>query len=320
MLLLPRRSFLRSLAGAGAAALGASPPLLAATKGPDAAVLASRSPPDFQVLDLTVEGDKKIAQRFTLFIPNHLAKEERAPLLVLLHGLGETGASDMGVFAWVERYGLASAYSRLRRPPIARTSRNAALLPDATLASFNASLAAQPFRGMVIACPFTPNLPRAPNPTKAFDAYADWIVDVVIPRARKEAPVLGDAAHTAIDGVSLGGYVGLEVFARRPEAFVAWGGVQSAFNVGRLPVYVDKLAAAAAKAPNALRKQGIFHIETSLSDPLRDINAALSAELKKKGVPHDFVVLPGQHDQPFLREVGTLEMLLWHDRRLRAVT
>jgi hypothetical protein len=315
--LLPRRSFLKSLAGA--AALGAAPPALAAGKGPAAAVLASRSPPDFQVLDLTVEGDKKLAQRFTLFIPNHLAKEERAPLLVLLHGLGETSAPDMGVFAWVERYGLASAYGRLRRPPLARTSRDATLLPDATLAALNTSLAAQPFRGMVIACPFTPNMPRAPNPSKAFDAYADWIADVVIPRARKEAPVLPDAAHTSLDGVSLGGYVGLEVFARRPDAFVAWGGVQAAFNVGRLPAYVDRLAAAAAKAPAALRKQGILHIETSVSDPMRDMNLALSTELKKKGVPHDFVVLPGQHDQVFLREAGTLEMLLWHDRRLRAV-
>ena len=312
-----RRSFLKSLAGA--AALGAAPAAFAAGKGPGAPVLASRAPPAFQVLDLAVEGDKRLAQRFTLFIPVHLAKDERAPLLVLLHGLGETSSPDMGVFAWVERYGLASAYGRLRQPPVTRTSRDATLLPDAALATLNASLAAQPFRGMVIACPFTPNLPRAPNPPKAFDAYADWIADVVIPRARKEAPVLPDAAHTSIDGVSLGGYVAIEVFARRPEAFMAWGGVQAAFNAGRIPVYVDKLAAAAAKAPSALRKQGVIHIETSVSDPLRDINLALSTELKKKGVPHDFVVLPGQHDQVFLREAGTLEMLLWHDRRLRAV-
>lgn len=313
---LPRRMFLKSLAGA--AALGAAPAALAEGKGPAAAELASRSPPDFQVLDLTVEGDKKLAQRFTLFIPKHLAKEERAPLLVLLHGLGETGEPGMGVFAWVERYGLGTAYARLRRPPVVRTSRNTTLLPDASLTALNTSLTTQPFRGMVIACPFTPNVPKAPNPTAAFDAYADWIVDVVIPRARKEAPVLADAAHTSIDGVSLGGYVGLEVFTRRPEAFLAWGGVQSAFNIGRLRTYVEKLAAAAAKAPKPPRGQGLFHIETSLSDPFHDINLALSTELKKKGVSHDFVVLPGQHDQPFLREAGTIEMLLWHDRRLRA--
>ena len=319
---VPRRDFLQLLASAGAsaAALGATPSALGADTKPGTTPLASRNPPEFRVLDLTVDGDPKLAQRFTLFIPTHLAKGEQAPLLVLLHGLGETSSPEMGVFAWLERYGLASAYGRLRQPPLTRTSRDTMLLPDASLGVLNASLAAQPFRGMVIACPFTPNLPRAPNPAKAFDAYADWIVDVVIPRARKEAPVLPDAAHTSIDGVSLGGYVGLEVFSRRPSAFVAWGGVQSALNGGRLPVYVDALAAAAAKAPPALRKQGAFHIETSASDPFRAINQSLSTELEKRGVAHDLTVLPGQHDQVFLREAGTLTMLLWHDRRLRAVT
>src|SRR5262245_32087779 len=111
---LPRRSFLKAMAGA-TTALAAAPAA--------AEELASRTPPDFRVLDLTVEGDKQLAQRFVLFIPTHLAKDERAPLLVLLHGLGETGDPTMGVYAWVERYGLGTAYARLRRPPIARTSR-----------------------------------------------------------------------------------------------------------------------------------------------------------------------------------------------------
>ena len=307
---LPRRAFLQTLAGA--AATFAAPPVLADEKG-----LQSRTPPDFQVLDLTVEGDKKLAQRFVLLIPQHLAKDERAPLLVLLHGLGEMGDPTMGVFAWVERYGLGTAYARLRRPPIARTSKNTSLLPDARVAELNATLTAQPFRGMVIACPFTPNLGKTPNPPLAFDTYADWIADVVIPRARKEAPVIPDAAHTAIDGVSLGGYIGLEVFLRRSSSFASWGGVQSAINAVRLPGYADKLAAIAGKTSRAPRTPAMFHLETSAADPFHDVNLAFSRALAKKGVPHDFVSLPGPHDQPFLREAGTLEMLLWHDRRFR---
>jgi hypothetical protein len=305
---LPRRAFLKGLASA--AALGVAEDAVAAPDG-----LSSRAPPDLTVLDLTVEGDKKLAQRFTLFIPKHLASGERVPLLVLLHGLGETGDPTLGVFAWVERYGLGTAYARLRRPPITRTSRNTALLPDAHIAELNATLAAHPFRGMAIACPFTPNIGKTPNPTAAFDAYAAWITEVVVPRARKEAPVFSDAAHTYLDGVSLGGYIGLEVFIRRPDAFGAWGGVQSAFNIGRLRVYADALAVAAAKAAKGGKAQRMIHIETSVADPFHDINLALSTELKKKGVPHDFVALPGPHDQPFLREAGTMEMLLWHARR-----
>jgi predicted esterase len=307
-----RRSFLEGVAGAVAvAAVGVAsaeaPPTAAGADG-----LASRAPPDFTVLDLEVEGDKKLATRFTLFVPNHLARDERVPLLVLLHGLGETWDTGVGAYAWVERYGLGTSYARLRRPPLLRTSRQQNLFPDARLAELNASLAAQPFRGMAVACPFTPNVSKLAAPDAALDAYAAWIAEVVIPRARREAPVLPDAAHTAVDGVSLGGYVGLEVFLRRPEAFCAWGGVQSAINAARLPAYAERLAATLGKAPRTS-----IHLETSEADPFRATNTALAALLAGKGVPRDFVVLPGLHDQVFLREAGTLEMLLWHDRRMR---
>ena len=307
-----RRSFLTGVAGA--VALPWARPARAESGFPGASAdgLQSRAPPDFTVLDLEVAGDKKVATRFALLVPNHLAKDERVPLLVLLHGLGETWDPTIGVYAWVERYGLGTAYARLRRPPVGRSFRSGNLFADARLAQINASLAAQPFRGMAIACPYTPNVGKLPDPEGALDAYAAWVANVVIPRARKEAPVLADAAHTAIDGVSLGGYVGIEVFLRRPEAFAAVGGVQSAINVVRLVAYADKLAATLGKSPKTS-----IHLETSEADPFREINVGLSGLLTRKGVANDLLVLPGNHDQVFLREAGTLEMLLWHDRRLR---
>ncbi len=307
-----RRAFLTAVAGA--ISLPAARPAAAegGFPGANADGLQSRSPPDFTVLDLDVGGDRTLATRVALCVPKHLAKDERVPLLVLLHGLGETWDPTIGVYAWVERYGLGTAYARLRRPPVGRAWRSGNLFPDARLAQINARIAAQPFRGMAVACPFTPNVSKLPSPERALDAYASWIVDVVIPRARKEAPVLPDAAHTAIDGVSLGGYVGIEVFLRRPEAFAAWGAVQGAVNAVRLAPYADKLAAVLGKAPRTS-----VHLETSEADPFRQVNTALSALLTQKGVANDFLVLPGLHDQVFLREAGTLEMLLWHDRRLR---
>jgi hypothetical protein len=309
---LDRRAFLAALAGALAPA---SAPAAAHAYEP-AEATASRAPPDLTVMDIDVGGDPKLARRFTLFVPNHLAPGERVPLLVLLHGLGETGDPGLGVYAWVERYGLGTAYARLRRPPVARTARLAALLPDRRIAELDAALAAQPFLGMAVACPYTPNVGRMPDPEGALEAYAEWIVSAVLPRARREAPVVADAAHTAIDGVSLGGYVGLEVFLRRPDAFALWGGVQGAINVVRLPRYASELAAIAA-ARGARGARFGAHVETTEADPFREVNTALADLLSKKGVPRDFIVLPGQHDQVFLRESGTLEMLLWHDRHLR---
>jgi hypothetical protein len=310
---LGRRRFLAGCAEvtASTAAAGLGPPSAAAQTSADG--FASRTPPDFHVSDLE-EGsasERALAGRFTLFVPNHLGKDERVPLLVLLHGLGETGDKTTGVYAWVERYGLGTSYARLRRPPITRTSRRVELWSDARLAAINADLRARPFRGMAVACPYTPSLGRLPD--GEMERYASWIADVVVPRARREAPVvIPDRAHTAIDGVSLGGYVGLEVFLRRPETFCAWGGVQSALNVSRIGGYADRLAAVVGRAGSTS-----IHIETSEADVFRETNTALAGALQRRGVPHDLVVLPGQHDQVFLRESGTLEMLLWHDRRMR---
>ena len=283
----------------------------------NADVLASRAPPDFRVLDLSLDGDKRLATRVAIFIPNHLAKDEKVPLLVALHGLGETWDQGVGAFAWVERYGLGNAYARLRRLPVQRTSRQTSLLPDVRLAELNTSLAAQPFRGLAIACPYTPNVAKQPDPAAALDAYAAWIADVVIPRARREAPVFADAAHTSLDGVSLGGYLGIEVFCRRPDAFGALGCVQSAMSPLKVPVYAERIAAIHAAAIKAGRPAPTFHIETTSSDPMHELNRDFSNELTRRGVANDFVVLSGQHDQTFLRESGSMEMLLWHDRRPR---
>jgi hypothetical protein len=294
---IARRALLSGLSGLAMGAL--SPPARGA------------EPDDLEVRDLEVEGDRALGRRFTLCVPRHLAPGDRAPLLVLLHGLGETYDARAGAWAWLERYGLASSYARLRRPPIARTSKRPDL-GDARRAELDAALAARPFGGLVLACPYTPAVGKLPSPQAALEGYARWIVEVVVPRARAEAPVLPRARHVGLDGCSLGGFVGLEVFLRRTAAFGAWGGVQSAFGEHRAPGYAEQLERAlAAAGPRPL------HIETSTGDPFHEANVRLAAELARRGVARELRVSPGPHDQPWLREVGTLEMLLWHDRALR---
>lgn len=266
---------------------------------------------DLEVRDLEVAGDRKLGRRFTLFVPRHLAPGERVPLLILLHGRGETGDERAGVFAWLERYGLGTAYDRLRRPPVARTSKRPDLSDDRA-AAINAQLDRRPFRGLVVACPYTPDVGKLADRERALDDYARWLADVVMPRARRDAPVMGGSEHTSVDGCSLGGYVGLEVFLRRPDLFGAWGGVQSAFGEHRAAGYADRLARAlAAAGPRDL------HVLSSTGDPFLGASRALARELASRKLDAHLTVAPGPHDQPWLREVGTLEMLLWHDGRGR---
>lgn len=288
--------------------LGACAALAAEVHGFGAAEAAPAPVLETSVLD--VGGDRHLARRALVAVPKGGAGE-RWPVLVLLHGLGETGDEQLGLHAWSGRYGLLDADARLRAPPV--TSRRGPYLPSARLAQINAALASRAFRGFVLVCPVTPNVYKQPwlSPPVALDRYAEWIASALLPRVYATTPSLTDPASTAIDGCSLGGYMALEVFLRKPDVFGAVGGVQTAISERAGIVYADRLRAAMDKVgPRPL------HIESSEWDPSLVAHRAMSARLKALSVAHDLDVLPGGHDQIFLREAGTLEMLLWHDRRV----
>ncbi len=265
---------------------------------------------EYELRDLVVPGDPRLATRFTLLVPKYTS--EPVPLLVAFHGLGETTDEKTGAYAWMDAYGLGSCYRRLLHPPVAPGDARASFWDAARLAEVNRSLAERPFGGLAVACPYTPDVFKAADREKVLAAYADWVVGEVVPRARREAPILSGVAHTGVDGVSLGGFVSIEVFQRKPQHFGAWGSVQGAFGSYRVLDYADRMKL-------ILDRHGKrpLHVETSGADTYREENDALSQRLTDLGVAHDFIAPPGGHTQPFLRDSGTLEMLLWHDRALR---
>ena len=258
--------------------------------------------------DLVVDGDRRLARRALLLLPRRRQALERIPLLVLLHGLGETSDEKLGIHAWGERYGLISSYERLMSPPVGRTLNKVKYLTNDYLNEINASFRSRAFSPMALLCPFTPNVYKLPPAAQALDRYADWIDTILLPAVRKRAPVALHRERTALDGCSLGGYVGLEVFLRKPHLFGSWGGVQAAFGQSTADRYADRIAAVVESQATAVR------LGTSTGDPYRKANERLSRALMKHGIPHTLSIHPGPHNQPWLREVGTLSMLLWHDR------
>ncbi len=294
-----RRAFFRSF---GAALVG----------GSSAALAATPASADLEQHDLRLDGDARIARRSLLLVPKQRGAEKPSSALILLHGLGEMGNETLGIHAWGELYGLVKAYERLRRPPVSRTLPRQRYLTDARAEELNRSLAARPFRGMVVACPVTPHPGRAG--AGSLDRYATWLEKTLIPAIRERANLDG-SAKIGLDGCSLGGYVALEVFLRKPELFATLGGVQAAFGAGSAGRYAAALA-------EAMRRVGPrpVHLETSSGDPYRKANESLSRKLGELGVKNDLIVPPGPHDQPWLREIGTLEMLLWHERALSGKT
>ena len=150
-------------------------------------------------------------------------------------------------------------------------------------------------------CPFMPNLKGAAE----VDAYAKWIESSLIPRVRKETRVFEDAQRTYLCGVSLGGYVSLEVLVRLPHVFGAWCGLQTAIGTWAAVGYAEKIAKAGKKPMLVL---------TSTQDHWKASSEALAAEFKTRKVEHAYRVIPGPHDQPWLREAGTIEAVHWLDR------
>lgn len=302
-----RRAFL------GLSALCASPlataPRHAWADTPAQAPPARFASVDLEAHDLVVSAERSLARRALVLAPR--SRKSKAPLraLLLFHGLGETGNEELGLRAWAELYGLIAAYQRLRRPPIARTLPKARYLTDERIEELNRSLATRPFEGLLLICPVTPN-PYRPGPAAPIlDRYTDWLFDSLLPAVRER---VAPFSALGLDGCSLGGYVALEVFTRRPAAFATLGSVQGAFGVERAEQYAQRIA-------TALGKRRIpIHLETSSEDPYRKANEHLARRLEALGVPATLRVPPGPHNQPWLREVGTLEMLLWHDRNLRA--
>lgn len=263
----------------------------------------------FDLKDLFVAGDPNLATRFALLVPKGLPEGTKVPLVVALHGLGESTDESLGVRAWPELYGLKTSYERLKRPPVVRESKRKDFT-DARLAEVNQILRARGFRGVAVACPWTRQVSTFPDPKATYDAYTDWIMDVVIPRCRIEAPVSLDPAATTLVGCSMGGPIAFEIFQRRPESFGSVGLVQGAVGA----YYVDKYSQVVADAAAKYGKRDVLLL-TSGGDPFRDSHEAFKTALDKRGVPNTLLVPPGPHDQPFLREAGTIEMLLYQDGR-----
>jgi enterochelin esterase-like enzyme len=133
----------------------------------------------------------------------------------------------------------------------------------------------------------------------------------VLPKARKELPVLGTPGSIGIDGVSLGGALSLRIGLGNASSFGAVGTLQPAIGEDQVPEFTELAREARANNPRLS-----LRLLTSKEDYFKRAIKAASASFRAAGIAHDFEDLPGPHDYPFNRGPGAIEMLLWHDRLL----
>ncbi len=240
------------------------------------------------------------------------AAGEKLPVLIALHGRGEAFKGPVrGARGWVEDYWMPHAIERLQHPPLVRADF-LDMVDDARLAKIDASLAKRPYRGLIVACPYTPDILAGSRPLSAAVPFAKFIVETLLPRLARETPAVGTPAATAIDGVSLGGRASLLVGFGRPRAFGVVASEQAAFDSADAPELARMAADARRQSPKL-----VIRLLTSDRDFFLNANRNISHALDAAGVAHRFIEVPGTHSYEFNRGAGVIEMLLFHDRVLR---
>jgi enterochelin esterase-like enzyme len=246
-----------------------------------------------------------------VLVPAH-RRDERLPVLLTMHGRGEAmKGPERGARGWVDDYQLPRAIQRLGAPPLTREDFRL-FVQKPRLERLNAALAAKPYRGLIIVCPYTPDMLTGDDPFSKAPPLAEFLVDQLVPRVYRETPALGTPATTGIDGVSLGGRAAITVGLLRPEAFGVIAALQAAFHSDHAEEIAERARRARQSNP-ALR----FRLVTSNDDFFLEADTAIARALKASGIPVDFTVVTGPHDYDFNRGPGAIEMLTFHDRVLR---
>ncbi|HYP89424.1 MAG TPA: hypothetical protein VEQ59_14755 [Polyangiaceae bacterium] len=259
---------------------------------------------ELSLIELSVPGDAAFG-RALVGLPRPLP--ERPDLLLLLHGLGETTDPELGAHAFAERYGLLSAVQRLTHPPLVRQNLQRDYFEPGRLPELNARLAQRPYQAPVLVCPFTPN-PYKRGGGEVLQRFAAFVVGPLKAAVEAHASVAFPGSRSMISGVSLGGYLAMEIFLKSPEQFCGLGAAQAAFRPNQAARYAARIAEQTARV-------GSRRIEllTSSYDPYRSANELLHRHLVRQQQASRLRVSPGAHDQAWLNESGTIDMLLAAD-------
>jgi iron(III)-salmochelin esterase len=297
---------------------GSSPPastpapiVASASASAPAAGPAPADPLPAEELSWTWTGTPIGEMRAVVLVPAR-APGQRFPVLVTMHGRGEAlKGPERGARGWVDDYALGRAIRRLAAPPLTRDDFEGHVTRE-RLAHLNEALQVTPYRGLIVVCPYTPDMLAGDRPFEKAPRLAEFLVEVLLPKVHAETPAIGTPASTGLDGVSLGGRAALTSGLLRPEAFGAVGTLQAAFDVKDAPEIAARARSAREKNPGQrlrlLSSEGDYYLRA---------NRAIDAALAMGGVKHDFLVVAGPHDYDFNRGPGALEMLLFHDRALR---
>lgn len=315
---LPKRTLILVILLAGCRSEKQDHGVVASTAGSPAAAPAhaapkSGEPAPARELTWTFESTAVGPMSVVVSVPAHAATQ-RFPVLIALHGRGEAFKGPArGARGWIDDYGLPRAIDRLLHPPLVADDY-AGEADAARLTALNQRLVQAPYAGLVVVCPYTPDILAGRRAFAAAEPLAAFIVDQLLPRVFAETPALTEPENVGIDGVSLGGRAALLVGFERPRSFGVVGSLQAALDASE----IAPLVARAGRAREANPKLVLRLLTSDRDYFVREIQA-LSRAFQDAGVRHAFVRVRGDHSYEFNRGPGALEMLTFHDWALRAL-
>ncbi len=276
---------------------------------------ASAAPPQATArseLHWTFEKGPFGATDVVISLPAVADPARRFPVLVAFHGRGESvKGRRRGARGWLDDYALTRALERLSSPPLSLEDFEGFVSTE-RLARLNSGLIAQPYEGLIVVCPFLPDVLKGEKAFREAEPLTRFVVDVLLPRVYAKTPALGTAESTGIDGVSLGGRAALLVGLSRPMAFHSVSGLQAALDEKELGRLSDWAVQALQQNPRLE-----LRLLTSDEDYFREVNQHFSKRLSAKGVRHELTEVIGTHSYRFNRGPAAFEMLLYQNRVLR---
>lgn len=301
-----------------AATLPPLPPvqIVPPVKPPDSLVKATWEQGDTRVEEWELADQTQATTRVAVLSPKEAAlgadaSARKYPVLIALHGRGEALKKPAdGALGWAKDYDLLRALGRIKQPPLTDADFQGFSDPS-RLRKMNEGLASRPYGGMIVVCPYLPDLDLRQE--AGMQLYGEYLVNLVLPLVRARLPASSSPKATGIDGVSLGGAVGLFVGLTFAESFGSVGGLQPALQSVDAELWAKRVQNARSKnEAQALR------LLTSTKDYFREGIGRLSSLLRARKVSHEYLDVPGPHDYVFNRGPGAYELLYFHERALGA--
>ena len=288
------------------------PQIVAPAKASDNLVKAVWEQGDTRVEEWELADQSQTPTRIAVLIPKAAvaatdASLKKYPVLIALHGRGEALKKPPdGALGWAKDYDLLLALRRIEHPPLTDSDFQGFSDPS-RLRKMNEALTSRAYGGMIVVCPYLPDLDLRQE--AGMQLYGEYLVNMVLPLVRARLPASTSPKSTGIDGVSLGGAVGLFVGLTFAEVFGSVGGLQPAIQSADAELWAKRVHNARAKNDTQT-----LRLLTSTKDYFREGIGRLSSILRSRKLVHEYLDVPGPHDYIFNRGPGAYELLYFHER------